>query len=106
MDRDRIGQHVEQRQATLGAKWTVLAQRAGISTRTITNIRQGEKVSDDSLRALSRALGWDRDALHRIGDGGPAPADEGLYEDRLERLEDDVEQVRTLVAELLRRLDG
>jgi hypothetical protein len=73
MDRVRIAQAVEARKAELGRPWKRVSGDAGMDTSTVWHVRQGERVSERSLRRLDVGLAWPAGTLEAIGRGEVAP---------------------------------
>lgn len=65
--RERLAQYLEDRRVELGFRWTDVAERAGLSTETLRQIRQ----TNSDIRPLSRkgledALKWSRGSIAAI----------------------------------------
>lgn len=88
-----------------------LAQRAGVSTKTIYNVLNRDAVPHWlTLAKVSRGLWWRTDTLKRIAEGGaaPGPDDDVRPEDatdqKLARIEDELTQLRQAVQRLVAEL--
>jgi transcriptional regulator with XRE-family HTH domain len=58
-----IGRAVTMFRQTAGMKQITLAMEAGVTERTVQRIERGEKVNDDSLRAIARAFRMDENSF-------------------------------------------
>lgn len=62
---------MDDRRADLDLTWEQVAKRAKVSYETIRSLRAGDgRGRAASRRAISAALGWTRDSVDRILDGG------------------------------------
>ncbi|WP_131739386.1 helix-turn-helix domain-containing protein [Actinomadura roseirufa] len=88
LDRERIAKYVAARRGSLGLTQERLAERAGVTVKTIYNLESGERWPQARTRsAIEDALQWRPGDLARIGEGreplgvpSPAGADEALRE--------------------------
>jgi transcriptional regulator with XRE-family HTH domain len=113
MDWQRIAEHLVARQKELGMTGAALADKAGTSTKTVSDLRHAKRAnhSAEMLARISTALGWPPDTLRRIGEGEDPPptTDERVArleeafarlverdEQRGRRLEEIMEQIRRL----------
>lgn len=73
----KVGDAVEARRLDLKLTQEGLAERAGVSSRTVHNLENAKTWPQTSnRRAIERALGWGPGSLQRIRDGGePFPVD-------------------------------
>jgi transcriptional regulator with XRE-family HTH domain len=102
LDGHHLADAVRQAQEQRGINAANLARLAGVSAKTISNLRTGERTnySDDTLAKVSVALGWPSDTLRRISEGeDPPPSDQ----QRLDRLEQEFTEIRRQLAEVARR---
>ncbi|MDL4774951.1 MULTISPECIES: helix-turn-helix domain-containing protein [Thermomonosporaceae] len=76
LDRERIAKYVVARRGSLGLTQEQLAERAGVTVKTIYNLEAGERWPQARTRsAIEDALQWRPGDLVRIGEGGePAGA--------------------------------
>lgn len=78
LDRERIAKYVVARRGSLGLTQEQLAERAGVTVKTIYNLEAGERWPQARTRsAIEEALQWRPGDLVRIGEGdepaGAAP---------------------------------
>ena len=93
-----------------------LWRAAGIDRNTGTKVLRGERVSLNTLRALSVALGWSPDSLERVGNGeppiersdrtAPQPGDWQRLDEKLDRVVEELSELKRYVAEIDERLAG
>ncbi|MEU5884218.1 helix-turn-helix transcriptional regulator [Spirillospora sp. NPDC047279] len=70
LDRERIAKYVVARRGSLGLTQEQLAERAGVTVKTIYNLEAGERWPQARTRsAIEDALQWRSGDLVRIGEG-------------------------------------
>jgi transcriptional regulator with XRE-family HTH domain len=76
LDRHRVAKYVAARRGALGLTQEQLAERAGVTVKTIYNLESGERWPQARTRsAIELALAWRPGELVRIAEGAePAPA--------------------------------
>ncbi|WP_067482590.1 helix-turn-helix domain-containing protein [Actinomadura hibisca] len=85
LDRERVAKYVVARRGSLGLTQERLAERAGVTVKTIYNLETGERWPQARTRAaVEAALQWRAGDLVRVGEGrepaGAAPLGEALRE--------------------------
>jgi transcriptional regulator with XRE-family HTH domain len=86
----RLASYVVSRRVALGMSRRDLAEKTGVTERTLGKLENGERASADTVAAVSRVLGWSPDSARVIRLGGeprvvtaqddlpPAEVDEAL----------------------------
>jgi transcriptional regulator with XRE-family HTH domain len=76
LDRERVAKYVVARRGSMGLTQEQLAERAGVTVKTIYNLEAGERWPQARTRsAIEAALDWRPGDLVRIGEGlEPAPS--------------------------------
>ncbi|GAA2586149.1 helix-turn-helix transcriptional regulator [Actinomadura fulvescens] len=70
LDRERIAKYVVARRGSLGLTQEQLAERAGVTVKTIYNLEAGERWPQARTRsAIETALEWRSGDLVRVGEG-------------------------------------
>lgn len=86
---ERVADAMDAQRAELGIKWSDVAKRADMSVKTLERFRNGKlsAYSRGNIRAIERALGWERGSIDAIRNGGEptltgdTPADIDLRDD-------------------------
>ncbi|GLZ13270.1 hypothetical protein Acsp04_35050 [Actinomadura sp. NBRC 104425] len=78
-DRGRVAKYVAARRGALGLTQERLAERAGVTVKTVYNLESAERWPQARTRAaIEEALEWRPGDLVRIAEGGePTPYEEG-----------------------------
>lgn len=78
-----------------------LARSAGIGELTVRSVERGERGSYrlSTLRGLTEALGWSRDSIQHVLDGGEPTVEEDEPEPPM-NMESEIEALRAEVARL------
>lgn len=73
--RKRLAQHMDARRVFLGLRWADVADRAGLTTETLRQVRQGPgEIRPLTRRGIEEALEWELGSVTAILDGGePTP---------------------------------
>ncbi|MBO2453992.1 helix-turn-helix transcriptional regulator [Actinomadura barringtoniae] len=76
LDRERVAKYVVARRGSMGLTQEQLAERAGVTVKTIYNLEAGERWPQARTRsAIEAALDWRPGDLVRIGEGlEPVPS--------------------------------
>jgi len=70
LDRERVAKYVVARRGSMGLTQEQLAERAGVTVKTIYNLEAGERWPQARTRsAIEAALDWRPGDLVRIGEG-------------------------------------
>ncbi|REE95309.1 helix-turn-helix domain-containing protein [Thermomonospora umbrina] len=70
VDRERVAKYVVARRGSLGLTQEQLAERAGVTVKTVYNLESGGRWPQARTRgAVESALGWQPGDLVRIGEG-------------------------------------
>lgn len=67
---DVVESEMDDARSDLGLKWSGVARRAGISVETLYRFRKGKR-TDDTARAIERALGRGRGWIDAVAQGLP-----------------------------------
>ncbi|WP_170180805.1 helix-turn-helix domain-containing protein [Actinomadura pelletieri] len=71
VDRERVAKYAVARRGSLGLTQEQVAERAGVTVKTIYNLESGERWPQARTRAaVEEALRWRLGDLARIGEGG------------------------------------
>lgn len=83
MDRERVAKYVVARRGSLGLTQEQLAERAGVTVKTIYNLEAGGRWPQARTRAaIESALHWSSGDLVRVAEGyEPAPASDEIEAD-------------------------
>lgn len=112
----RVATVIKQQQGS--EEQEAFATRLGVSVATVRRLSRGVEVSVQArmLEKMSEKFGWPADTLERVAQGEDVPSGDALDApalDRLSRLEaaqfrliSEMDQLRTTVQELLRRVAG
>jgi transcriptional regulator with XRE-family HTH domain len=75
LDRERVAKYVVARRGSLGMTQEQLAERAGVTVKTVYNLESAGRWPQARTRgAIEKALGWRSGDLTRVGEGGePVP---------------------------------
>lgn len=73
MDWAALAREVDAERERQRLTWPALAKRAGISPRTLFDVRTGERTSyhPETLDRLESGLGWERGSIERVLTGNP-----------------------------------
>ncbi|RFS81730.1 helix-turn-helix domain-containing protein [Actinomadura spongiicola] len=71
VDRERVAKYAVARRGSLGLTQEQVAERAGVTVKTIYNLESGERWPQARTRAaVEEALRWRPGDLARVGEGG------------------------------------
>lgn len=116
----KLAQDMEDRRVALGLRWADVANRAGMSTMGLRQVRQGtSEIRALTRRAIEDALEWERGSVTEVlGGGEPKPATRTwtgreVRQSSLDRIREDVERNeilshrdKRLILAILENTDG
>lgn len=65
---NHIGRKISRIRELRGMKQETLAEKLGISQQSVSNLEQSEKVEDDKLEQIAKALGVTKEAIENFSD--------------------------------------
>ncbi|GAA4105903.1 MULTISPECIES: helix-turn-helix domain-containing protein [Actinomadura] len=101
LDRGRVAKYVVARRGALGLTQERLAERAGVTVKTVYNLESAERWPQARTRAaIEEALEWRPGDLVRIAEGGePAPGRDGTPDEMAVALRE-LEELNAYFADL------
>lgn len=101
LDRERVAKYVVARRGSLGLTQEQLAERAGVTVKTIYNIEAGERWPQARTRSvIEHALEWGSGDLVRIAEGAEPTAANGAAEAGLDAVLRELEELNAYFADL------
>ncbi|HEX2315867.1 MAG TPA: helix-turn-helix transcriptional regulator [Thermomonospora sp.] len=101
VDRERVAKYVVARRGSLGLTQEQLAERAGVTVKTVYNLEAGGRWPQARTRgAIESALGWQPGDLVRIGEGREPARQATAQEPDMETVVRELQELERYFADL------